>query len=203
MRSPPKLENDLNQEVDLVFSLTQCRLDWNDAIQERMLQTVYRRLTGNITEQPQKGYHWQAVGFQGNDPATDLRAVGLFGLLQLLYLTSDTVLPLGRKLYTVANSVEQPFPLAVLSLNVTNIVLNVFNSGKLNRECNAQKSIINTLNLFYAAILVYVLNTWISQKKTIKDSGYLLKDAERYCGRNVRRVFRDLSHNLKKYDPTL
>jgi hypothetical protein len=26
------------------------------------------------------------VGFQGDDPATDLRGCGLFGLLQLLYL---------------------------------------------------------------------------------------------------------------------
>lgn len=70
---------------------------------------------------------------QGNDPATDLRGVGLFGLLQFLYLTCDQMLPLGLKLYKVANSESQPFPLAVLSLNLTNIVLNVFNTGKLNR----------------------------------------------------------------------
>ena len=70
---------------------------------------------------------------QGIDPATDLRAVGLYGLIQLLYLTSSDALALGQKLYTVANSDNQPFPLAVLSLNITNIVLNVFNTGKLNR----------------------------------------------------------------------
>jgi hypothetical protein len=35
---------------------------------------------------PRFGHHWGSIGFQGDDPATDLRGVGMLGLLQLLYL---------------------------------------------------------------------------------------------------------------------
>jgi hypothetical protein len=35
---------------------------------------------------PRFGQHWGRIGFQGDDPATDLRGVGMLGLLQLLYL---------------------------------------------------------------------------------------------------------------------
>lgn len=35
---------------------------------------------------PRLGPHWAALGFQGDDPATDLRGAGVLGLLQLLYL---------------------------------------------------------------------------------------------------------------------
>ncbi|KAK9502076.1 hypothetical protein O3M35_012679 [Rhynocoris fuscipes] len=197
---PSNLNDELLVERTFVTSLTQCSLDWSDVIQCRILQTIYKKLTGAQIDCPQRGTHWQLVGFQGNDPATDLRGVGLFGLLQFLYLTTDEMLPLGHKLYKVANADDQPFPLAVLSLNLTNIVLNIFNNGKLNRECNTRKSVVNTLNLFYAALLVYTFNIWVTQKKTIKDSGYILKDAERYCSRNVKKVLKDLPKNLQKYD---
>lgn len=199
VRNPVKLNECLTHEVDLIFSLTRYVPNWNDDVQFRILQTIYSRLTSSKDDCPQRGAHWQQIGFQGTDPATDLRAVGLYGLIHLLHLTSDDVLPLGQKLYSVANSENQPFPLAVLSLNVTNIVLNVFNAGKLNRECNVRESVIETLNNFYAAVTAYILHVWITQNKTIKDSGYLLKDAERYCGRNVKRVLKDLPQNLKKY----
>jgi hypothetical protein len=33
---------------------------------------------------PRRGGHWQDIGFQGDDPATDLRSVGMLGLLQML-----------------------------------------------------------------------------------------------------------------------
>nr|XP_024214124.1 ELMO domain-containing protein 3-like isoform X2 [Halyomorpha halys] len=199
VRSPVKLNENLAHEVDLIFSLTRCVPNWDDDVQFRILQTIYSRLTCTKDDCPQRGPHWQQIGFQGTDPATDLRAVGLYGLIHLLHLTSSEVLPLGHKLYSVSNSEDQPFPLAVLSLNVTNIVLNVFNTGKLNRECNVRESVIETLNSFYAAVTAYILNVWITQNKTIKDSGYLLKDAERYCGRNVKRVLKDLAQNLTKY----
>lgn len=35
---------------------------------------------------PRRGSHWAVLGFQGDDPATDLRGAGLLGLLQLLHL---------------------------------------------------------------------------------------------------------------------
>lgn len=43
------------------------------------------------------------------------------------------------------------------------------------RECNSRNSVIEVLNMFYVAVLVFILKVWISEKKTIKDSGYLLK----------------------------
>ncbi|BES96134.1 ELMO CED-12 domain containing 3 [Nesidiocoris tenuis] len=196
----PVLGEELSKEFNFISSLTKCGLNWSDNVQFRILQTIYKKLTGARLDCPQRGTHWQLIGFQGNDPATDLRSVGLFGLLQFLYLTSEKMMPLAQKLYKVANSENQPFPLAVLSLNLTNIVLNVFNSGRLNRECTARKSVMDTLNSFYGALMVYTFNIWVSQKKTIRESGFVLKDAERYCSRNVKKVLRDLPKNLLKYD---
>ncbi|KAF6209729.1 hypothetical protein GE061_015478 [Apolygus lucorum] len=162
----PVLTEELTKEFEFITSLTKCGLNWPDNVQFRILQTIYKRLTGAKIDCPQRGTHWQLIGFQGNDPATDLRSVGLFGLLQFLYLTSDKVLPLAHKLYKVANSETQPFPLAVLSLNLTNIVLNVFNTGKLNR-----RKLSKTLDIFLKMLKDTVQETLkrIRSSLSIKD----------------------------------
>lgn len=48
------------------------------------------------------GPHWAALGFQGDDPATDLRGAGVLGLLQLLYLQQHDAAAAGR-LYSLSH----------------------------------------------------------------------------------------------------
>ena len=51
-----------------------------------MLRTIYRQLTSTTLDCPRYGDHWQQIGFQGTDPSTDLRGVGILGLVQVKYL---------------------------------------------------------------------------------------------------------------------
>jgi hypothetical protein len=54
-----------------------------------MLQTIYAQLTGEKDRPaPRIGRHWERLGFQGGDPATDLRDLGMFSVLQMLYLVT-------------------------------------------------------------------------------------------------------------------
>nr|CAD7394087.1 unnamed protein product [Timema cristinae] len=173
---PPNLHEQLLAERDLVFAIAQCKLDLEDCVHYRMLQTVYQRLTGTRLDCTCYGSHWQQIGFQGNDPGTDLRGVGMFGLLQLLYLASSPhLMPLARDIYRVSLDEQQNFPLAVLSLNMTRMALQTLRQGLLNRECNERQMVVEVLNEFYAAIFCHTLHLWTSQHKTIRDSGYVLK----------------------------
>ena len=48
-----------------------------------MLRTIYRQLTSTTVDCPRYGSHWETIGFQGTDPSTDLRGVGILGLVQV------------------------------------------------------------------------------------------------------------------------
>eukprot|EP00698_Gefionella_okellyi_P011274 TRINITY_DN2968_c0_g1_i1.p1 TRINITY_DN2968_c0_g1~~TRINITY_DN2968_c0_g1_i1.p1 ORF type:complete len:263 (+),score=31.19 TRINITY_DN2968_c0_g1_i1:20-808(+) len=85
---PPRLASKLVAERDRMFCMARVALDHAEIASERVLQTVYMKLTGQAHFLPSIGPHWDAIGFQGADPVTDLRGVGMFGLLQLLYLTT-------------------------------------------------------------------------------------------------------------------
>ena len=99
------------------------------------LRAIHRQLTGGRVDCPRYGQHWEEVGFQGSDPATDLRGVGMLGVMQALYLsTTPELLPFARDVYSLSRHPSQEFPLLVLSLNLTRICLHCLRDGILDRN---------------------------------------------------------------------
>ena len=77
------------KEQETFFAIAKVPLD-NNVIQHiQILQTIYKLLTKSTNDCSRVGSHWETIGFQGNDPATDLRSVGMLGLLQLLYFIEN------------------------------------------------------------------------------------------------------------------
>ena len=84
-KSKPRLDDELDEERDIVFALTKVAYDSRIAQHEIVLKTIYKKLL-KTDECRQVGNHWQDIGFQRTDPATDIRGAGMLGALQMLYL---------------------------------------------------------------------------------------------------------------------
>lgn len=197
---PKKLKPQLLDERNLLFAIAQCQMDNSEPLHLQILQTIFKVLTSTKVDCPRYGSHWDAVGFQGNDPATDLRGVGLLGLIHALYLlTHEATLPLARDIYMLSHDQVSQFPLMVLFINVTRISLQTLREGLLNKECNSRGNVRHVLNEYFAAVMFHIYWIWKTERKTIKDSGFLIKDAEAYCKRNVKTILQKLQVHLRKY----
>ena len=75
-------------------------------LHERVLVSVYRGLLGASECPPVYGSHWEAVGFQGNDPSTDVRGAGMLGLLLLLAFVQQRQ-PLASQLFKLSTDAHQ------------------------------------------------------------------------------------------------
>ena len=76
-------------ERDFVFLVALQKYDPRVPVHWRMIHTVFRELTpkNKPVPCPTLGAHWVRIGFQGNDPRTDInRAMRCLALLQLLHL---------------------------------------------------------------------------------------------------------------------
>ncbi len=76
-------------ERDFVFLVALQKYDPLNSVHWRMIHTVFRELTpkNKPVPCPTLGAHWVRIGFQGNDPRTDVnRAMRCLALLQLLHL---------------------------------------------------------------------------------------------------------------------
>lgn len=132
-------------ERDRVFCIAATSYDPLDDIFTRALQTVYIKLTRTQRQVPLSGTHWEDIGFQGNDPSTDLRGCGVLSLLQMLYLV-DNHLELALRFHSLSQHPTRHFPLACALINVTLQCVMALRSGALYKECNKHGSVFEAIN---------------------------------------------------------
>ncbi|XP_061842156.1 ELMO domain-containing protein 3 isoform X2 [Nerophis lumbriciformis] len=196
---PPRLHRELLEERDLVFTIAQCHVDNSQTVHMRVLQTIYKRLIGCRLDCPRYGTHWENIGFQGTDPATDLRGTGFLGLMHTLYFVMDPeTLPLARDIYKLSQHSTQNFPFSVMSINMTRIALQVLREEALSKECNRRQQVVGVLNEFYVATYLHLYQLWKTQQKTIADSGFVLKEVELFAKKNPKQMLRRLEVFLKE-----
>ena len=78
----------LTVHVKRMLTLSRLPFDAANADHRTLLEQYWRATTGEPLPAP-TGPHWQRLGFQGDDPATDFRGMGVLGLHQLLYLATQ------------------------------------------------------------------------------------------------------------------
>jgi len=190
---PPHLEN--SKQSVLATALIPFLNE--EPIHLHMLRTLHRQLTGARFDCPRYGHHWEDIGFQRNDPATDLRGVGVLGLVQALYLViTPEILPFARDVYQLSLKESQEFPLMVLSLNVTRICLHILRDGLIDRQCQSDDNVWSSINYLYAAVMYHIYHIWKTQHKTISSSGFVLKDAEEAARKSPQRLMDAFEHFL-------
>jgi hypothetical protein len=73
---------------------------------------------------------WHIIGFQGKDPSTDFRGMGLLGLDDLHYLASRYPTICARILSTSHHPVSG-FSMAIVGINLTDLCLNMVRMREL------------------------------------------------------------------------
>ncbi|NXE16627.1 ELMD3 protein, partial [Lophotis ruficrista] len=207
---PPRLQPRLRGERELALAVAQCGLDDEEAVHVRILQTIYRKLTRSGLGCPRYGPHWEELGFQGADPGTDLRGTGMLGLLQLLHLVTDArTLPLAREIFRLSRHETQApaptlvllqrFPFCIMSVNITRMVLQALREDRLSRECNRRQQVMAVLNDLHAAAFLQLYRVWKGQRKTIADSGFLLKELELLTKTKPKQLLKSLEAYVHRH----
>uniref|UniRef100_V9KUY9 ELMO domain-containing protein 3-like protein n=1 Tax=Callorhinchus milii TaxID=7868 RepID=V9KUY9_CALMI len=194
---PPRLHKELQEERYLVFAIAQCCLDNAQKVHMRVLQTIYKKLMGAKLDCARYGSHWEQLGFQGLDPSTDLRGTGFLGLMHPLYMVMDLqTLPLARDIYKLSQHETQNFPFCVMSINITRLAIQALREECLTKECNRRQQVVAVLNDFYVAAFLHLYQIWKTQRKTICDSGFVLKEVSVFAKKNPKQLLKRLDLHL-------
>lgn len=188
---PPAIKSTLKAERDQIFALALKSFDNNDAGQVTLLTVLYQKLTRKPALLcPRIGNHWDIIGFQGIDPVSDLRGVGLLGLFQLVsFVLSPATSELAHQIYKLSVSSSQSFPFSALGMSISQITLANLRSGVLNGEINRRGSpVIRTVALFYASIFLKYFKEWRDNKRTIQDAGFVLDKIRKESSTKVHSV---------------
>eukprot|EP01104_Vermistella_antarctica_P012204 TRINITY_DN348_c0_g1_i1.p1 TRINITY_DN348_c0_g1~~TRINITY_DN348_c0_g1_i1.p1 ORF type:complete len:706 (+),score=182.78 TRINITY_DN348_c0_g1_i1:325-2442(+) len=77
-------------------------------------------LTGRVSEQ------WKRLGFQGTDPATDFRGMGLLGLKQLLYFAVHYLDVFKGIVMEQCSRDGNDYPVSTAGINISQMVMDIF-----------------------------------------------------------------------------
>ena len=123
--------------------LSSTKFDWSHDLHRELLFGVWKTLVPGTPLQITPGKsvvseEWKEVGFQGKDPATDFRGVGLLGLVQLHYFIS-TRPTLARRILKSSQAPSDGsndvlfYPFACAGINISAFLLSLLRQRKLCR----------------------------------------------------------------------
>lgn len=117
---------------------------------------------------------WGHIGFQGEDPGTDFRGMGMLGLIQLEYL-SRRPKSLARDLLKRSLNEAHSYPFAIVGINITYNVLKLFKDGSMKhlyyddgetlfRNKRRNLNLLETFHCIYAELFLRFDCLWHESK---------------------------------------
>ncbi|EFA82803.1 ankyrin repeat-containing protein [Heterostelium album PN500] len=118
------------QNLKLQEFIRDCSTQYNkdDPNHERMLQKLWDIMFVGEAFQP-VDERWKSIGFQGKDPSTDFRGMGIAGLKHLLYLANNhldtfrTITQHQTNLQSNPITSDRYYPVAVCGIHITSMLL--------------------------------------------------------------------------------
>ena len=178
------LSNELQQEREHIFAIARTALDSKEPAHVALMLGLFSALDGEVVQTGLLvGPHWERIGFQGSQPGTDLRGVGMLGVLQPLFLARERPEFVQAAIASCRGPVgEQPtdFPFMVISLNLTQVTLVALRTGALNRLLRERKSggVGGVVHTLYCALMVACFTAWEERGLGVEDFGPLRASLE-------------------------
>ncbi|CAD8087026.1 unnamed protein product [Paramecium primaurelia] len=186
-----RLINEKNQ----VCIMAETSFNDNNDYHFRMLYTIYCQLM--TTDYCLRyGYHWEMIGFQGTDPATDLRNTGILGLVQMLAFISDYKLYVKSALNTLS---KMNIPFCITLINITSFVLVSLRDNKLNYLINQEDSVISVINKLYFAGFHLLIKALKKEKIQFNKIGVLLTNVRKQIHEYPQKLIQQFQHDIQLF----
>lgn len=173
-----------------VESIRQIKYSSDNSEHEKKLMQLWVVLTNGQQLESRTSSQWTQIGFQGNDPQTDFRGMGMLGLDQLVYLSTKYT-SVARAMLSRSHNPKNGYSFAIVGINMTDLVYTFLKNGNLKTHFYNYKQSRPTLEEFHE-IYCYVFyefdKFWFSENpKDIMEFG------------RIREKFRKkLKHRLRE-----
>lgn len=153
---------------------TKVAVNFKDPDHLKLIQETWSNLYPSAQVPSIPSEQWSRLGFQGTDPSTDFRAMGLHGLRQLHDYSSR---PDGTEVLQHSLEESKWFPFAVVSINISAFQLDLLKSCKLDRILVGPGfPMVPTYNALFAVIFQRFDSAWMqSDTKDIMDFPRIFK----------------------------
>ncbi|XP_055541793.1 ELMO domain-containing protein 2 isoform X2 [Wyeomyia smithii] len=173
----------------LVEQRRSTQYDCNDAGHEAKLISLWKLLMGEDKLKNRVSEQWQDIGFQGDDPKTDFRGMGMLGLDNLVFFSREYN-GTARHLLSHSHHPTRGYFFAIVGINLTSMAYHLLTSGAArNHFYNQPRLTMDAFHQFYCYLFFEFDRYWVECKpKSIMDFSWIQKKFDE----NIRKL---LSNN--------
>jgi serine/threonine protein kinase len=166
--------------LDDVRRRKETRYDTGNEDHEKKLRQLWDLTFPDEPLPAREGKHWGRLGFQGQDPSTDFRGMGILGLEALLYMAESHTNTWRETVARNEARGEREFPLAVAGINSCKLIDDTF--GLATTIQGGESTLLHPLLL---------------------DSARPFEELHYACFRILDRLWDDMNSDYMKFGPTL
>lgn len=168
----------LIQEVEVLRTTP---YDANNESHETKLLTLWELMMPSVQLESRVTKQWQDIGFQGDDPKTDFRGMGLLGLENLLYFAQEYPGPASHVL-SHSHHPQYGYAFAVVGINLTSMAYHMLKDGSAKSHVyNVSQGLptIKVFHHFYCYLFYEFDRFWIEAKpRNVMDFSHIREKFE-------------------------
>ncbi|XP_072939394.1 ELMO domain-containing protein 2 [Epargyreus clarus] len=154
------------QLMNEVEDIRKTQFDSNNSEHEDKLMRLWSLLVPNEELEARVTKQWQDIGFQGDDPKTDFRGMGLLGLENLLFFAKEYPQASSHVL-SHSKHPKYGYTFAIVGINLTSMAYYLLKDGSAKTYMfNAKHHLpdINLFHRFYCYLFYEFDKLWIESK---------------------------------------
>ncbi|KAJ2952227.1 hypothetical protein O0L34_g4503 [Tuta absoluta] len=152
--------------INEVEELRKTQFDSSNPTHEEKLLRLWSLLVPNERLEARVTKQWQVIGFQGDDPKTDFRGMGLLGLENLLFFATEYP-QAASHLLSHSQHPRYGYTFAIVGINITSMAYHLLDDGSAKTYMfNAKHDLpnINLFHKFYCYLFYEFDKLWIESK---------------------------------------
>ncbi|KAG2220480.1 hypothetical protein INT45_011484, partial [Circinella minor] len=140
------------------------KYDSTNPIHEQKLLKLWNALMPETELESRLTRQWAEIGFQGNDPATDFRGMGLQGLDDLIYYAT-THTDSAQRTFSSSRHPVSWYPFAIVGINITQCAVQALRTRQLQYYLYKYGANKKTYSEFYCYLYHKFNDFWISHQE--------------------------------------
>ncbi|KAK4521156.1 Cleavage stimulation factor 50 kDa subunit [Mucor velutinosus] len=152
-----------NVLLNTVEGLVKTKYDATNDLHEEKLLKLWSEMMPDTELESRITKQWVEIGFQGNDPATDFRGMGIQGLNDLLYFIQTHADHALCCLQHASHPVYW-YPYAIVGINITKFAYQTLESKKLQLYLFQYGTDVATFQEFYCYLFYKFNQLWITHQ---------------------------------------
>ncbi|KAI8373994.1 ELMO/CED-12 family-domain-containing protein [Choanephora cucurbitarum] len=166
-----------NQLLNTVEERTRTKYDSTNPEHETLLLSLWSAMKPNEPLEHRLTKQWVDLGFQGNDPATDFRGMGLQGLDDLVYFSVHYPAYAHSILQHSAHPVYW-YPYAIVGINLTQFAYQLLESKQLQLYLFQYGPVLTTFQDAYCYLFYQFNQFWITHEPKLSVMDFEVKFIE-------------------------